>query len=198
MKTINNITTLFLITTLFFSCSSSTNGLDVTSATDINTIKELVVEEFDDIEVNQVHIVTENELSNNFESFSITYVEDGKLKNRLYNQLLPEGDKMQPPHDGLQIFLKKKQGKIKLSEIDFDIVTSTFKEACKLIDDNYENYTLHNFSFHVKNDHSVTAQFQINATEKGEDTETSGNMEITNYYEFDFEMEANGTLTLTN
>jgi len=197
MKT-TNIITLFLISIFFFSCSSSTDGLDVTNSTDINTIKELMVDKFDNMEVNQVIISTEDELSNNFGSLNVAYIKDGKLKNKLYNQLVPGDNKMQPARDGLQIFLEDKQGKIKLSDFDFDMVASKFKEASKLIDGNYENHALYNFTFHVKNDNSVTARFQINATEKGENPETNGDIEITNYYEFDFEMDANGTLTLTN
>lgn len=79
-----------------------------------------------------------------------------------------------------------------MGELDFSLMTGQYQEALAMIPEEYENHQLYSFIFNVDNDDEVTTVFTIEATLKGEDTEQEGRMEVTNYYEFDFNGDAAG------
>ena len=90
----------------------------------------------------------------------------------------------------MQKFLHMRRGTMKIANIDFNALAKTFNDTRIVIDEKYENHTLYQFIFQAQNDNSVSMNCIINVTKKGEEIETKGSMNITNYYEFSFKIDS--------
>lgn len=163
----------------------------------IANIKSIVTENFGNKEVYQLSLYATQELSSELGSITVNYLENGKDYSQLYSTLIPDKSLQEPKESSTQdeFFLKSKQGKINVSDFDFDLISKKYEEASKMIE-GYENFQLYNWIYSVDNDNNITANFTIHATQIGEDAERSGRMEITNYYEFEFNVDSDGQLTI--
>lgn len=186
--------TLIGLTILLASCGNgNTNVLNTTEG--INSIKTMVNENFGDKEVYQLNLMAYPELSSDLGSIIVNYLDNGVDYSQMYSTQIPDKPLQDAKESSTQseFFLKNKQGKKKVSEFDFSAIESNYQEAIKMIE-GYENFQLYNWVFNVDNDNHVTSSFTVHATLVGEDSERSGRMEITNYYEFNFEVDKDGNL----
>lgn len=181
---------------ILVSCEKVNKNV-LNTAEGIDNIKSLVMENFGDREVYRLNLYASPELSSDLASITINYLENEVDYSQTYLTQI-EGKKLSDPDKSStqgDFFLKNKQGKAKVSSFDFSLIHKNFKEACGWID-GYENFHLHTWYFEVDNDNNTTCSFTIHATKTGENTERSGNMEITNYYEFFFDIDKEGNLTI--
>lgn len=177
---------------LLASCSS--NVTDLNEPESFSKIEELAKSSFgEDLEVYAFSIGTQDHLSSEMRNISIDYLEDGVDYERSYDLINGEGKELEEPEKAsesfqTEFFLRKKQGKLKIKDIDFQLINTKYEEAIALIAEDYENFTLHSWKYEVDNDGGVTADFMVEATKKGESTTMEGRNIVTNYYEFPFKM----------
>lgn len=148
-------------------------------------------------EVYSLTLSATDHLTSEFGDSRIQYLDNGVDFSRLYYPTLPQplGDaKRSSDSFQKEFFLKKKQGKIKIKDFDFDLIKKTFDEAVKLIPEDYVSFSLYEWSFNVDNDNKVSADFSIEGTKKGEGTSLEGRNVVTNYYEFEFKIDEDGKI----
>ncbi len=174
------------------SCDDK-SGIDYSTKEGATELQKYAVEKFGDKEIYDLSLLGENELSSNLMSMSVKYVEDGKS----YKQSVNLGKLDDASLETSFAYDEAKDGKIKLSELDFGTIPTKFQEAIKFINSktsDFENFKLYDFRLSINQDKKLEADFVINATKKGESTTMNGRFEETTYYGFDFELKADGTI----
>ena len=195
------ITLLAGATLLLFSCGESTKN-NMNDAKELEGIKALLIENFgEDREIYQLDLDATDHLTSELGTARIDYLDNGVIYSRMYVADLVTGEKLQEPKkatDGIQsdFFTKKLQGKVKIKDLDFNLIATKYKEACALIPSDYENAILYSWYYKVNNDNEITADFALEATLKGEGTSVEGRNIVTTYYEFIFSMDKEGNITL--
>lgn len=156
-------------------------------------VQKHIVNKFGDNEVYYLKVMGKNELSSELAFISLKYVDAGKS----YKQSLAAGKVTDAEVETAFGYKEGKDGKVKVSELDFSVIPVKFEEAVKYITENtdeYENFQLYDWTFDIVKDNKVTASFVVNATKKDEGTKMEGRYEVTNFYTFNFEMNADGTI----
>lgn len=175
-------------------------------ATNLNTpegvksVKQLVIEQFGgDTEVYSMLLSAEEDLSSDVGSIVIRYLKDDVIYSRQYMDFsaIPAklNDEKKERIQG-KTFTKNKQGKVKISDLNFDMITNNFNKAVELIGSEYEDFQLNSFMFSVNNKNEVSADFEIQATKAGEGTSMEGRNIVTNFYEFEFDVNEEGELSV--
>lgn len=197
MSKFRNVNTLIAASAIIFfsACSSTTSAdKDMTKPEGIKAIKEKVVKSFGaDKKVYSLSFSAADHLSNEAGSATIHYLENGKDMSQTLT-LSPE-EKLQNAEPALvqnEFLLSKKQGSIAVKDLNFDKIPEKLNEAFKLISDEYEGATLHNWNFDVDNSNKLSENFTIEVSKVGESSERKGRMVISNYYEFGFELDESG------
>ena len=153
----------------------------------------------EDKEVYKFSIETKDHLTSEASYLSINYLEEKLDYGQTYYFSLNGKEKLEEPEkarDNFQtkFFLKNKQGKVKIKDLDFNIITAKFNEGVAMISDEYESFTLHSWDYNVNNNGEVTADFTIEARKKGESTSLEGRNVVTTYYEFPFKMKVDKSI----
>lgn len=193
-----NILITIIGVALLTSCGNS--GNQINSAEGLKEIKNLVEESFgEDKEIYSFSLKAKDHLTSEMGQFRIGYLEDGVDYSRYYNTIFGSGNELQDAEKAdesfqKEFFLKSKQGKIKLKDINYNLIQTKYEEAIKLISEKYTDFTLYKWEYEVANDGSITADFTIEATKEGEATSMQGRNIVTNYYEFPFKMNADQSL----
>ncbi len=180
-----------IIAITFVSCNSGNfNFATPDGALDV---QKHIINKFGDKEVYYLNVMGKNELSSELAVISLKYVDADKS----YKKGLAGGRISDEELETSFPYKEGKDGKVKISELDFSVIPVKFEEAIKFITsqtDEYENFQLYDWTFEVNKDKKSEASFVINATKKGESTSMEGRYEVTNYYTFNFEMKADGTI----
>lgn len=189
--------TIFGIAAVLTSCGGGSDTINLNNPESNVKIQELANKNFGEgKEIYALTLETKDHLTSELKSIDIDYLEDGIDYNRNYNLANEEGKKLEEPkkaNDNFQtkFFLKNKQGKIKLKDLDFTIIHTKYNEALMMIPEGeYEKFTLHSWEYIVNNSGEITAEFVIEGTKVGEGTSVEGRNIVTNYYEFPFVMNA--------
>lgn len=180
-----------------FSCGETAPSL--TEEAGITELKKVAEENFGaDTEIYKLDFSATEHLENNLGSLTINYIKDGIDYSRNYNNyngtFKLEDEKEASKAFQTEFFLKSKQGKIKIKDIDFNLILKKYNEALKLIPEEFEGFSLYTWKFEVNNKNEVTSSFSIEGTKKGESTHAEGRNIVTNYYEFEFKTNKDGTL----
>jgi len=195
LNTMKKVLLTIIGATLLTSCGKS-DPISLNNPESITKIEELVKSSFgEDKDIHSLTIDTKDHLTSEVEDIEIGYLDNGLDYRRSYNFTNEEGKELAEPtkvRDNFQtkFFLRDKQGKIKIKDLDFKLITAKLDEAVKIIPEEYENFTLHSWEYIVTNDGGLTAEFTIEATKEGEGTSVQGRNIVTNYYEFPFKMNA--------
>lgn len=185
----------------FTSCGKVSDIVDSAAGIDYNTTEgasktqERLVKNFGGKEVYEVDFSSRNELSSSLQSIDVKYVENDKS----YSQSMYDTTLNDPKVETTWAYKENKDGKIKVEDLDLSVMPSKFAEAVKIIEtetDEFHNFNLYRWDFELEKGNKVTARFTINATKKGEGNTMQGRNIVTNYYEFNFDMDANGKVTL--
>lgn len=195
IKTLAILMTLFLV-----ACGEKNGGLEINNAGKLPNVKQLIENSFGaEKEVFELNIEAEEHLTSTFESASVKYLEGGKQYAHSYNKIMGEGKELQAPKMASaafqkEFFLKKCQGKVKVKDFDYGMISTKYEEAIKMIPAEYGNFELHSWQFTVNNKNEVSAKFVIEGTKKSEGKSLQGRNIVTNYYEFPFKMDSKGKL----
>ncbi|WP_299463302.1 hypothetical protein [uncultured Microscilla sp.] len=204
--------TVLAVFTLFLSSCEGGNPLTGGGAPDmalnngehLNELKKLLESKFGaDKVVYELSLRSENHLTSEFGSAMISYLDKGVDYSQSYLVALGEGQELQAPKMASKnfqkkFFLKNKQGKVKLKELDFDLILTKYDEAIGMIPAEFENFELVQWNFRVNNQNKVAANFKIEGTKKGEKSTRQGRQRVTNYYEFSFKMNEKEDLKIAN
>jgi hypothetical protein len=203
-------TAAIIASTVLSSCGGGVNNIDIPEGSD--DIKALAEEKFGaEKEVYSFSISAKDHLTSEFGNMSIGYAEDEKKYYQYYHVLYGKGKLDEPKEVGgnvskrVQKLLKKhgsnfseeasKNKQVKIKDIDFDMIIKKYEEAIPLIDPDYQGFALYSWKYKVDNEGKISAEFTIEGTKKGEGTSMEGRNIVTNYYDFPFEMDAEGTLS---
>lgn len=168
----------------------------------LQNLKQLVTKKFGtDKEVYRLSLQSENHLTSEFGSATISYLDKGVDYSQGYYTILGDGKELEEPKMASKnfqkkFFLKNKQGKVKLKDLDFDMILTKYEEATALIPAQFENFELVGWDFEINNQNKVTAEFKIEGTKKGEKSERRGRQQITNYYQFSFKTNEKGEVKI--
>ncbi len=189
---IKKVLILFVGIVILSSCG--TNATDLNKPESFTKIKELALSKFGgDKEIYKFSIQTKDHLTSEVSYLNISYLEDKLDYGQMYFLSLNGKEKLEEPEkarDSFQkkFFLKNKQGKVKIKDLDFSIIEAKYDEGIGMISNEYESFTLHSWTYNVNNKGEITADFTIEGRKKGESTSMQGRNIVTNYYEFPFKM----------
>lgn len=168
----------------------------------LQDLKKLLEKQFGaNKELYGLNIGSEDHLTSEFGTATIKYLNQGVDYSQGYYIAMGEGKELQVPKMASKsfqkkFFLKNKQGKVKLKDLNFDQILTKYDEATALIPAEFENFELREWNFEVNNQNKVAANFKIEGTKKGEKSERRGRQQVTNYYEFSFKMNDKGEITI--
>ena len=196
-KTLSSL--IILLSLFFVSCSG--DKLSLSSPEDISKIKSIVLEKFDeDLEIYSLSLSSFKELNGEFQYAEVDYLKDGKSYSRLYNAYPGIKPKLEDEKMGNESFqtpfhLKSKQGKVKLKDISFEKIPEQATKAFELINEEFDNYVLHSYDIDSKTN-KISAIMQFHCTPNEGLTGIQGRNIVTNYYEINFDVDQNGTVTI--
>lgn len=189
MKKINLILVSILSMTLF-SCGGGAPNINEKEG--IAEVKELMKDQFGgDREVYGFTLMTTDHLTSELLMASVNYEKEEQTYSQAYllnTKTLNDATKNR--------FKNRSDKQIKISDLDFELISTKYDEAVKLIEKEgeMEDYTLHSWIGRIGKSGKMEASFTIEATKKGEGTSLEGRNVVTNYYEFEFEVDGDGNL----
>ncbi len=180
------------IATMFTSCEKI-NPNNLNTPEGVTNVKNLVSEKFGtDLSVVNLMLSASEDLSSDIGLVNVYYTKDGKTYKRTYMDY-PSVDPVLEDEEESK-FHKDAKGSVKLADLDFGMLTKYFGEATKMIGDKYEGFQMSSWTFDISDDNKTSANFKIQATEVGEGTSMEGRNIVTNFYEFEFEVDEEGNL----
>ncbi len=194
------INTLFIsgITLSLASCG----GLGGESIYDLDKpgealeIQKEIIEKVGDLVTYEVNMTSQGELETSLDWVTVASENDETTVLETTCQLIGSGETSSEIEDN-EFFAENymKGGSKKLSEIDFDLVQKNFEAGKKLIPAEYVDHSL--YSYTIEFDEGKRADtFIINTLLKDESDHIEGGDIVTNYYEFLFTMEEDGSLSV--
>ena len=98
-----------------------------------------------------------------------------------------------------KLFLDKAQGKMKISDIDTDKIIANIDKALTIMGEDVATHQLRNYTINVDpKTNAITSNFELHVTQKGEGTSIEGRNIVTNFYEANFEADAEGNVEMTD
>lgn len=194
--------TLLLAGTIFGLTSCDGLGgesiYDLDKAGEIDEVKKEIIEKVGDILVYKIDMTSQEELETYINDISVVTSDEaaeGTLNRKLF-KLNDEGEVSNTPiEEEFFVGLFKKNEPKKISEIDFAVIEKNFEAAKKLIPSKYIDYALNAYVIDFE-DNKRADTFTINTLMEGENNHLEGNNLVSNYYEFNFEVDENGTVVI--
>ena len=204
MKNLLKITSICLVFTLF-SCGGS-DAPQMNTKDGLEKIKTIANEKFgSDMEVYSMTIYSQEDLNSSLGLVTIKYIKDGKRYSRMYSEKTAHTEaKLQDEKadsDSFQkkLFLDKAQGKMKISDIDTDKIIANIDKALTIMGEDVATHQLRNYTINVDpKTNAITSNFELHVTQKGEGTSIEGRNIVTNFYEANFEADAEGNVEMTD
>ncbi|QCX38895.1 hypothetical protein FF125_10780 [Aureibaculum algae] len=204
MKNLLKITSICLVFTLF-SCGGS-DAPQMNTKDGLEKIKTIANEKFgSDMEVYSMTIYSQEDLNSSLGLVTIKYIKDGKRYSRMYSEKTAHTEaKLQDEKadsDSFQkkLFLDKAQGKMKISDIDTDKIIANIDKALTIIGEDVATHQLRNYTINVDpKTNAITSNFELHVTQTGEGTSIEGRNIVTNFYEANFEADAEGNVEMTD
>ncbi|MBJ2174492.1 hypothetical protein JBL43_09605 [Aureibaculum sp. A20] len=204
MKNLLKITSICLVFTLF-SCGGS-DAPQMNTKDGLEKIKTIANEKFgSDMEVYSMTIYSQEDLNSSLGLVTIKYIKDGKRFSRMYSEKTEHTEaKLQDEKadsDSFQkkMFLDKAQGKMKIGDIDTDKIIANIDKALTIMGDDVDTHQLRKYTLNVDpKTNAITCDFELHVTQKGEGTSIEGRNIVTNFYEANFEADAEGNVVMTD
>lgn len=199
MKKIRLRILAFCAPILLASCSGGFGGSpELSSDEGIKEIKEILSSNFGDKDIFDLSISAEEHLDDNLGLIIVKYVDGGKSYSQTYHTTAGIG--LGDPKEVTSFaFDEKKHSLKKGSEVDFSFIPKKFEEAKKIItdlSDEYEGFVLYSFDLGVNKDGNFEGDILLEGTKIGEGSSMQGRNVVTNYYEFDFDLNEDGTIEI--
>lgn len=196
MKT--KVTLLTGIVLSFISCGSPETIYDLDQAGEIEEIKKELIAAAGDIMAYEITLNSNEELTtslNNVEVVTNEAATEGTLNRNSYRLTDPVESDVKLIDSEFSVRVYKKNDPKKLSEIDFSLVEKNIATAKAQIPSEYVDHSI--YSYRIEFDDNKRADtFTINCLKEGESDYMEGREMITNYYEFQFEMNENGEVIM--
>lgn len=186
----------------FALASCSGGGIDLGGAPSLSTndgikeVMEIVKNNFGEKEIFEISVSAEDHLEDNLGYMSVNYVDGDKTISQSYTET--NGIGISDPKEKTSFPYNAKQNSLKKgNEIDFSFIPAKFEEAKKIIaelTDEYEGFVLYSFDLELDKDGKYEGVLTLEGTKKGEGTSVQGRNIVTNYYEFDFDINADGSV----
>ena len=204
MKNLLKITSICLVFTLF-SCGGS-DAPQMNTKDGLEKIKTIANEKFgSDMEVYSMTIYSQEDLNSSLGLVTIKYIKDGKRYSRMYSEKTAhteanlQDEKADSDSFQKKLFLDKAQGKMKISDIDTDKIIANIDKALTIMGEDVATHQLRNYTINVDpKTNAITSNFELHVTQKGEGTSIEGRNIVTNFYEANFEADAEGNVEMTD
>ena len=169
MKNLLKITSICLVFTLF-SCGGS-DAPQMNTKDGLEKIKTIANEKFgSDMEVYSMTIYSQEDLNSSLGLVTIKYIKDGKRYSRMYSE-------------------KTAHTEAKLQD----------DKALTIMGEDVATHQLRNYTINVDpKTNAITSNFELHVTQKGEGTSIEGRNIVTNFYEANFEADAEGNVEMTD
>lgn len=188
------------------SCGDS-NDINLTTEEGLSDIKELAIAQFGgDLEVFSFSLYAVDDLNDNLGSMSISYFkEDGEIYRNTYNVITYNdepnlvGEKKEEQITKFRPKWKTPEGngKIKIKDIDFASILPNILKAAELLGDEAGSIYAKNYDFKAEPEtNAIVSSFELQFTPSENATTLEGRNIVTNYYEQDFEVSADGEVTI--
>ena len=174
------------------SCGSF-GGDKLNSKEGLSSIKTKLTEGFGaDKNVSSLTLMSGEHLSSDIMTSIINYIDNGETYSQTYATTLGEGNEfLDAEKSSRQADADQKT--VALKDVDFDQILVKYNEAVTLIPEEFEGFHLYDWTYSVA-EGGMEANFPIEGIKKGEGTDLEGGQIVTNYYEFDFKMNASGEI----
>lgn len=197
---------LLLSTVLMTSCGES-NEINIVTNEGLVKLKELAVTQFgENQEVYSFSMYSEEDLNQNLGSMSIKYFkEDSEIYSNTYNVITYGEDPNLTGEEKQEQITKFRpkwntpegNGKVKVKDLDFASILPNILKAKELLGDNVGNIYIKNYYIKAEpKTNALTANFKLQFTPTDNATSLEGRNIVTNYYEADFEVNANDEVIL--
>ena len=168
------------------------------TADGVEDIQSIVMDDFGaDRSVHTLRVMADDHLSNNLGFVQSVSIDGDTERTKTYaidvNGMSRVTDEEKTLSAGM-LKLAQQKGSLTLGEIDYTLMHKQYEEAVAMLPEEFENPYLNQFTFNVDRNNQLTTDLTIEATKVGEDSEMEGLREVINYYEFNFEGEADGTV----
>lgn len=199
MKKMKMIT--FLSAGMFFalaSCEGAESIYDLDKAGEIEEIKKEIIAEVGDIPVYEVAMSSTDELETSLTNVSIVTNHEAteETLNKTEFQFTGEGAASTSVIDReFSVRVYKKSDPVLLSEIDFSVIEKNIETAKGQIPSEYVDHAVYSYTIQF-DDNKRSDTFTINCLEEGESDHMEGRDIVTNYYEFIFDIDENGTVVM--
>ncbi len=196
-----------LLSVLLVSSCSDDNKISIITNEGLVKLKDLAVNQFgENTEIYSFAISSQDDLNENLGSMTIEYFkEDKEIYSNTYNvvaygdesNLMGEEKKEQITKFRPKWKTPEGNGKIKIKDIDLANVLPNILKAKEMLGDDVGNIYIKHYTVKAEPEtNAITARFNLQFTPKENATSLEGKNIVTNYYEADFEVNANGEVIL--
>lgn len=198
MNTISKVTLSAGVLLTIFSCGNKENIYDIDKPGEILEVQKRIIEEGGDLLAYEISINSQSELNTALDRINVVTNEnatEGTL-NRNSFQIIGSGEPKTSVIDN-NFFVKnyKKNDPKKISEIDFSIIEKYIENAKSQIPTEFIKHSIYSYEIEFKNN-KRSDEFKINCLKEGESDHVEGRDIVTNYYQFNFEINKNGEVIL--
>ncbi|MDY7394110.1 hypothetical protein UMM65_02575 [Aureibaculum sp. 2210JD6-5] len=197
-KNLLKITAICLVFTLF-SCSGS-DAPQMNTKEGLEKIKSIAVEKFGgDLEVNSLNLSSQQDLNSDLGFIIVNYLKDDKPHSRMYVEKTEHTDAKLNDEEAKSGNKDRYQGKMKISDLDTNKIIANIDKALAIMGEDVKEHHLKSYIINVDpKTNAITANFELHVTQKGEGTSIEGRNIVTNFYEANFEADAEGNVVMTD
>lgn len=198
LKTKKSIALSIGITLALTSCGNAETIYDLDKAGEIEEIKKEIIATAGDIMTYELTLTSQGELETslgNIEIITNADATEGTLNRNSYDLIgtAEPGVKVIDSEFSVRVYSKNEPKKI--SELDFALIEKNIADAKSQIPSEFIDHTI--YTYRIEFDENKRADtFTINCLKEGESDYMEGREMITNFYEFLFELDENGTVIM--
>ncbi|MFT5819069.1 MAG: hypothetical protein ACI8ZM_000291 [Crocinitomix sp.] len=180
------------------ACGNQESIYDLDKPGEIAEVKKEIITTAGDVLAYEIRLTSQTELETSIDAVSIITSDDASegTLNRKDFQLTQEDEPSVSVIDSeFSVRVYKKNDPKKISDIDFSVIEKNIETAKNLISSEYVDHSLYEYQIEFE-DNNRADTFILNCLLEGENDHMEGRDIITNYYEFEFEMDENGEVIM--
>jgi hypothetical protein len=171
---------------------------DLDKTGEINEIQKEIIETAGDISVFEITLTSSDELETSINEVDII-TNEGASEGTLSNKIFQLSEDVEPSisviDSEFSVRVYQKNEPQLISEIDFNMIEKNFDEAKKQIPSEFVDHAL--YEYIIEYDENKRAdRFTINTLMEDENNHLEGGDLVTNYYEFNFELDEKGNVVM--
>ncbi|NOQ71515.1 MAG: hypothetical protein GQ574_05915 [Crocinitomix sp.] len=181
------------------ACGNKESIYDLDKPGEIAEVKKEIIAAAGDVLAYEIRLTSQTELETSMDAISIVTSDEAQEEtlNRIDFQLTQEGEPNISIIDSeFSVRVHKKNEPKKISDIDFNLIEKNIETAKSLISSEYVDHSLYEYQIEFE-DNKRADTFILNCLLEGENDHIEGRDVVTNYYEFEFEMDENGAVIMS-